>query len=81
MACKRLVAVACFLPGRAKDLSSPRYGGVEHSDESVLSAAWKNGDACLHLLYNFQLSNYVGRSMFLYTADIRGRQTRQLTVA
>jgi len=30
---------------------------------------------------NFQFSNYLGRSMFIYTADIRGRQTRQLTVA
>ena len=35
----------------------------------------------VYIFYNSQLSNYLGMSMFLHTADIRGRQTRQLTVA
>ena len=34
VACERksVVAVACFLPGRAKDLSAPRYELLEEAD-------------------------------------------------
>ena len=78
---KSFVAVACFLPGRAKDLSAPRYfnlaliGGRQHGQMYVKS----DNEACSYNVYTSStLTPFHSNRTCLWWFNITGKSKKYL---